>query len=377
MAKFDRYMLSQCLQFFGFFSLLLVLVYWVNQAVVLFDRLIADGQSALVFLEFSALALPNLIRLVLPVSAFAAVLYVTNRMSSENELTVMQATGYSARRMAWPVAIFGVIASIMMAILMNYLVPVSHERLSIRQSEVRENVTGRLLREGIFTHPGSTSTLYLRDITQNGELLDVFLADAGTGNRDQIFTAERAFLVRTEQGPRLVMIDGQSQTLYHDTQTLFVTTFRDFVLDIEALLDPGNDRRPDLRELGTLELLFPTDEALDRTRKDLNEFAQEAHERLSQPLFPLVAALVAFGILMSGGFTRFGIWKQILAAVCVLIFLKALESAVSGQIINDRSLWPLAYTPAAIGLLVAYLGLRRADRSRRCLPQARPDGEAA
>ena len=28
---------------FGFFSLVLVLVYWINRAVVLFDQLIADG----------------------------------------------------------------------------------------------------------------------------------------------------------------------------------------------------------------------------------------------------------------------------------------------------------------------------------------------
>jgi hypothetical protein len=31
----------------------LVAVYWVNRAVGLFDQLIGDGQSALVFLEFS------------------------------------------------------------------------------------------------------------------------------------------------------------------------------------------------------------------------------------------------------------------------------------------------------------------------------------
>ncbi|MEL6700686.1 MAG: LptF/LptG family permease, partial [Pseudomonadota bacterium] len=77
MARFDRYMLSQLLVLFGFFSLILVLVYWVNQAVALFDQLIADGQSARVFFEFTALSLPNIIRLVLPVAAFTAVIYVT------------------------------------------------------------------------------------------------------------------------------------------------------------------------------------------------------------------------------------------------------------------------------------------------------------
>ena len=63
-------MLSQLLMLFGFFALILVSVYWVNRAVLLFDQLIADGQSAWVFLEFTALTLPNVIRLVLPMAAF-------------------------------------------------------------------------------------------------------------------------------------------------------------------------------------------------------------------------------------------------------------------------------------------------------------------
>ncbi|MCP4819364.1 MAG: LPS export ABC transporter permease LptF, partial [Shimia sp.] len=37
MSRFDRYILSQLLTLFGFFALVLVSVYWVNRAVVLFD----------------------------------------------------------------------------------------------------------------------------------------------------------------------------------------------------------------------------------------------------------------------------------------------------------------------------------------------------
>jgi hypothetical protein len=106
-SRFDRYLLSQLLSLFGFFALVLVAVYWVNRAVGLFDQLIGDGQSALVFLEFSILTLPNAIRLVLPIAAFAATVYVVNRLMQESELVVMQATGFSAFRLARPVLYFG------------------------------------------------------------------------------------------------------------------------------------------------------------------------------------------------------------------------------------------------------------------------------
>ncbi len=107
MGKFDRYFLSQLTVFFGFIAVVLVLVYWVNRAVRLFDWLIASGQSAAVFLEFTALTLPNVIRLVLPIAGFVATLYTANRMTSESELVVVQANGFSPFRLARPVLVFG------------------------------------------------------------------------------------------------------------------------------------------------------------------------------------------------------------------------------------------------------------------------------
>ncbi|MEL6689500.1 MAG: LPS export ABC transporter permease LptF [Pseudomonadota bacterium] len=365
MARFDRYMLAQCLQLFGFFALVLVLVFWVNQAVSLFDRLIADGQTALVFLEFTALTLPNIIRTILPIAAFAAVLYVTNRMSSESELTVMQATGYSAKRMARPIVYFGIVAGLMMTVLMHVLVPISQERLALRTQEVSANVTSRLLREGVFTHPGTGSTLYLRDITENGELLDVFLADLEPGESDEIFTAERAFLVKTEDGPRLVMIDGQSQILDPESQNLFVTVFSDFVIDIGSLVDEDTVRQPRLRELLTPRLMSADQALLDLTGKTRGDIAEEFHSRIAQSIFPMVAALVGFAVLMSAGFTRLGIWKQIIAALGVLVVLVSLENVMAERIITNPANWPLAYVPALVGLVVAWVGLTWADRNRR------------
>ena len=142
MSRFDRYLLSQLLALFGFFSLVLVAVYWVNRAVSLFDQLIGDGQSALVFLEFTALTLPNVIRLVLPISAFAAAIYVTNRLTRESELVVMQATGFSPWRLARPVFYFGVFVAVMIAVLMNIVVPASRITLSARSAEIVKGRAG-------------------------------------------------------------------------------------------------------------------------------------------------------------------------------------------------------------------------------------------
>ena len=136
MARFDRYMLSQLLVLFGFFSLILVLVYWINRAVSLFDAILGDGQSALVFVELTLLTLPGIIRIVIPLAGFAAAVYVTNRLSSESELTVVQATGYSPLRLARPVVVFGLFVAALGLVLTHILVPMSTERLKDREAEL-------------------------------------------------------------------------------------------------------------------------------------------------------------------------------------------------------------------------------------------------
>ncbi|MEL7088758.1 MAG: LptF/LptG family permease, partial [Planctomycetota bacterium] len=251
MSRLDRYLLSQLMVAFGFFALVLISVYWINRAVILFDQLIADGQSAGVFLEFTALSLPNVIRLVLPIASFAAAVYVTNRLSSESELVVAQATGVSAFRLARPVFVFGLLLALLMALLVHLLVPQSRTRLSDREAEIQANVTSRMLNEGQFIHPTDGITFYARDMTESGELLDIFLTIVEEEGRRTTHIARRAILVRQDGSPRLLMFEGQSHTFIPETERLAVTRFETLSYDVSGLGGPGLRGRRDVREMPT------------------------------------------------------------------------------------------------------------------------------
>ena len=354
MARFDRYMLSQFMVFFGFFSLVLILVYWINRAVVLFDQLIADGQSATVFLEFTALSLPNIIRIVLPLSAFAASLYVTNRMTSESELIVVQATGSSAFRLARPALLFGLIVSGLMMILTHVLVPISLQHLSARQAEIAQNATARLLREGQFLAPTDSITIYIREVTPEGELRDIFLSDTSSPAQSVIYTATRAFLVRADTGPQLVMIDGMTQTLNLETKQLVTTSFDDLAYDIGTMIRLPDTTRRNMREVRTPELLFPTAAVMAETGAGAGALIVAGHDRFSQAILATVAALLGFATLLTGGFSRFGVWRQVVGALFLIILVKMIETLVAGTVRDSAALWPLIYLPAAIGFGVVW-----------------------
>ncbi len=364
MSKFDRYLLSQLLALFGFFSLLLVSVYWINRAVGLFDQLIGDGQSALVFVEFSLLTLPNVIRLVLPISAFAAAVYVTNRLMGDSELVVMQATGFSSVRLARPVIYFGLIVVVMLSVLTHVLVPASRATLADRSAEISDNVTARFLRDGQFMHPAEGVTLYIREISQNGELRDVFLSDDRTAGESVTYTARRALLARGDHGPKLLMFDGMTQTLDQTRRKLSVTRFADVTYDLGSMLAGGIRDGRTMDELPTLDLLAPTDALMAETGATRAAMLQEGHARIALPFLALAAALIGFSALLLGAFSRFGLWRQIGVAILLLILVQLINTQGTGLAMQNASAWMAVYVAPATGVGIGAFLLWLSQRPR-------------
>jgi lipopolysaccharide export system permease protein len=341
------------------------LIYWVNRAVGLFDQIIGDGQSALVFLEISLLTLPNVIRVVLPVSAFAAAVYTTNRLTQDGELVVMQATGFSAFRLARPVMYFGLAVTVMLVLLYNVIVPASRTVLSARTAEISANLTARLLVEGTFMHPTNGIAFYIREISDKGELHDVFLVDDRDAKSSTTYTAQRALLVRSDIEPKLIMFDGMSQSYDAAKNRLSVTHFSDFTYDLGGLLVSNETPVRSMDELSTTELLFPTPAVLKEVGSPKAALLSEGHARIAQPFLALATSLIGFAALLLGAFSRFGLWRQILGAVVLLIIVQMINNAgfsASNRVSNG---WFFVYVAPISGILASVAMLWIAQRPRR------------
>ena len=364
MPRLDRYLLSQLLSHFGFFALVLVGVYWVNRAVTLFDQLMSDGQSLLAFVEFSLLTLPNVIRLVLPIAAFVASVYVANKLTSESELVVMQATGLSSFRMARPVLYFGLFVGLMMAALVHFLVPMSRTTMIAERAALSENITARFLTDGQFTHPAKGVTFYINQIDATGQLRDIFLQDGRNAQESTTFTARKALFVRGDSGPTLIMFDGMAQTLDRKSQRLAVTRFADFTYDLGALLTRSVGHRRGMPELSTPELLWPTAQILDDSRATVQALTYEAHSRIAEPVLSVSVALIGFATLLLGGFSRLGLWRQIAFAIALLVVVQGISTVAKQVGAQSAQGWLLAYLAPLVGLAISCALLWWAGRPR-------------
>ncbi|MGB1234802.1 MAG: LPS export ABC transporter permease LptF [Planktomarina sp.] len=353
MQRINRYILQQLLILFGFFALVLVLIYWINRAVRLFDQLIADRQSAWVFLEFTALSLPSIIALILPIAAFAAAVYMTNKLSSDSELAILQATGHSGFRIMRPFIVFGVLVMLMQAALQHYLLPQSVTMLQVRQAELAQNATARLLTEGQFMSPSDGVTLYIKSITPEGELIDIFLTETQDDASNIAYSSRRAYLVKSDTGPKLVLIDGLIQQQADRNGRLNVTKFNDFVIDIGQYLKPITVPKQRISTTPTHELLAnPTDMSFNVRFEIIERFVKSAA--------PLFTILLGVSTLLAGAFSRFGIWQRIIYAVVLLILVKVVEGLVIDQIRSTKGqLWMFAIPyGGAVLIMVQQIMLR-------------------
>ncbi len=362
MSRFDGYFLRQQLILFGFFTLVLVGVFWITRSVSLFDRVISGGQSAMVFLEFTALTLPTLIRTVMPMAVFAAAVYATNRLSRESELTVMLATGSSPWRLARAVFLFGLITGLMMAAISVFLRPASVDQLERRQAEVAGDVTAQLLNEGEFMHPAVGVTVYIGRIDLDGTLYEVFVSDRRDEDNPVSYSSKTAYLVNHGAGIHLVMVDGVALRLTQEGRTLSSTLFEDASYDISGVTNANRINKRSLEAIPTLELLQGRDAIIAAEEFREGELIDELHQRFSWIAICVAVAMAGYATLMLGSFSRFGLWPQIFGAFTILVLLEGVRGFVSPVVIDDPDLWILLYLPAILGILISCVFLLIAGR---------------
>ena len=226
-------------------------------------------------------------------------------------------------------------------------------------------MSARFLNDGQFMHPTAGITLYIREISPTGELIDLFLADErGEGER-VIHTARKAFLVRGEVAPKLVMLDGSTQTLTRDGGRLAVTRFADFTLDLAGLVSAGNAGRVALDGLPTPVLLAADAAAMAASGASRSLMLEEGHTRLAAPLMAIAAPLLGFAAMLLGGFSRFGLWRQMGLAIGLLIAMQLVWTWAGSAAIKAAAAWPVVDLAPVAGVAVAAALLWQAQRPRR------------
>ena len=356
--KLDRYIFKQLSLIFVFFLFVFTLIFWINRAIGLFDRLITDGHSSSTLFQFALLSLPSITTIVFPLACFAAVIFVTNRLKIDSEFTVLQSAGLSPWRLNKPFFIFGILCMLILGVFTTFVVPNTAKILHEKQLELDSSVSARLLKGGKFIHPFKGVTFYIKEIESDGTLLNVFLHDRRNKDEFLTYTATRAFLAKDENRTVLYMENGLIQTIGTSIKELSTTEFKSVAIDLSDAIKKGGNNTTYLSHVSTWLLIKNRQEVATATRASAGSILLELHNRLHRPMFCFVAAILGFSSLLIGNHNRFGFGKQIALAVSIIVLIKITESYTTKLSLQNFILWPLIYVPSLIGIISSVIFLK-------------------
>jgi lipopolysaccharide export system permease protein len=317
----ERYVLKRL--FVAFFATLVGLagVVWVTQALRELNLVTAKGQTILVFLEVSVLALPLLLVVIAPFAVLVATIVTLNSLNASSELVVVNASGGSRFLVLRPILILAGAVSLGVLFMTTLLAPSAQRQLRAEITKVNVDLIANIVRPGRFTEIEEGLTFHIRNRAGDGSLAGLMIDDARDPVIAYTYFADKAVVLETGNRTLLVMRDGVMQRLTRRDATLSLVNFEAYAFDLSEL-QPQNTSlvfRPSER---TIEELLLPDMSDAYVQKNFGRFRSELHDRLSQPFLPLAFAVLAFLFLGDARTTRQGGGLAIIGAATTASMLR-------------------------------------------------------
>ncbi len=367
MTQISRYLIRQLVGPLVFLSLALTGIILLSQSLRLVDMIVNRGLSIATFTELTALLLPGSLALIVPLALFCTVLVVFNRLSNDSELVVMSAAGMDQQALAKPALIVAGVAAIIVMGLNLYVTPLALRTFKAEVYEIRSNYASVLIQESEFNNPVTGLTVYVRSRRPDGELEGILVHDSRDPAKPVTMLAERGALVRGDDAPRFVLLNGNRQEVDRVTGRLSLLYFERYTIDLGDFAKPEGDHWIEPSERFLTELFQPGTSKDDL--RNIDRLQVEGHRRLTTPFYAIALTLIGLVGAVSGEFNRRGQGKRILVTAVVGILYRLGEIGLASVTVSAPLLIPLLYLYVFGGCAVALWLLMR----DRITPLVEPD----
>jgi lipopolysaccharide export system permease protein len=338
----------------------------LSQTLSALDVVVQHGQNPLVLMKITALALPPLESLILPISLFVGALIALNRLQTEQELVICFAAGMSRWRVMAPAIRLAVMFTLVSLALNVWVQPYTFRLMRLEYYRVRTDLAASLVREGEFVQAGSGLTVYVKSVDQNGLLRQPFIYVQGAHGAT-VYAAQEGRIVKQGDMPAFILRHGAQQE-FSPAGVLNYLSFDQDVFDLSPFIKGDEVFRYKTSDLWMHELLFPNTK-YPWEKKNIGRMLAEANSRLATPLYNLSFMMLALMGVLGGSFNRLGYGRRIAqvaaAAVVARIAGFGFEAASAGMPLLNI----LQYVTPLVPIWFAWRALFR-QKVRRYVPMA-------
>ena len=356
MKNIDKYIIRKLsLSFFTVMIGLLSLA-WLSQVLKLLDEIVMRGADLSTFFMLSITVLPNIISQITPLAAFITSAFVLNAMSSDKEIIVLLSSGMNPTRLFKPFLFFGSSITIFLVIFSMLLGPSGMRYTKLKIHEIRHDLSGTLVRDGMFSMPAKGLTVYAHR-KNNNSIDGILVHDNRNSDAPITYSAERGYLINENNNPKLILLNGniQYRNLLINGPGMTTVSFEKNEYLFSDFLTENKNFNFDTSQRYINDLLFPDEnDEYAKTRKNL--LIAAGNHKITQIFHPIIFIFFSFIVFINSKFDRRETNKNILNLTFGIISFQILDFFLASQAqTNLIAIGFLYLLPLLFFLLLIYL----------------------
>jgi lipopolysaccharide export system permease protein len=145
-----RYLVTEILAPFLFGLAAFTFILLIARLLKLIELVIARGVPLLQIGKLFSLLLPTFLEMTVPMAFLLAILLGLGRLSNDQELLAMKASGVGPHQILWPIAMVGALVAVITLALTMFARPAANFALKKELYHIAKSRIGTALREKVF-----------------------------------------------------------------------------------------------------------------------------------------------------------------------------------------------------------------------------------
>lgn len=358
MKILDRYLVKQFLQTLFFAILAFIVIFVVLDAMENLDDFIDENVAGKLVLQYYLVFIPEMVRVILPISVLLASLFTAGKLANLNELTAIKASGVSLYRLMAPFIITSIFVSFFTVFFSGYLVPLANKhKVFIEQNYMKKGLVH--FGSNIFFQDSESRVVTINyfDVSM-GQANQVSIQEFDSKDKTKLVSRTDAFRMNYDTTKNTwQLFSGSTRNFYENSESLekfLVKNFPKLHFKPEDVIK--KQRKPE--EMTLTELDNFSREQL-RTGNNATRTEIAYHSRIAYAFSSII--VVMFGLPISANRRRGGLAIQFGISMAVtflyLVFMKISQAFGDNGALNP---FLTAWLANFLFLVIAFVNLKRA-----------------
>ena len=236
MLLLSRYFIREMILPFFFSLLMITFLLFINFLLRAVDRFLGKGLEVLTILEYLFLNLAWIIALSVPMAVLLSTLMTFGRLSEDNEINAMRASGISFITIIRAPLLFGITVALLLITFNNFILPDMNFHARLLSGDIYKKRPGMNIEPGVFLDnlPGYSMIIG----GKYGELMsDVRIFSKGKQESQTSIHSKTGTLSTLADAFLLTLHDGE----IHELENKDFTNYRRIIFETHKIIIPADD----------------------------------------------------------------------------------------------------------------------------------------